>query len=159
VFGSGQKWGMTQNETLVFVYGTLRTGGVRAMRTIAPSCRIVGDAVIRGQLFDLGAFPGLLVDPNGGSVCGELFGVDDATLARLDQIEQYFPDRPEESYYVRIPVTVAFGSTVTDCETYEIRPEFFGELTPIESGDWITHFSLKTDIPEERWPDGKRIEK
>jgi gamma-glutamylcyclotransferase (GGCT)/AIG2-like uncharacterized protein YtfP len=118
----------------------------------------MGDATIHGHLFDLGAFPGLIVDPDGGTVFGELYGVDDATLARLDHIEQYFPDRPEESYYVRIPVTVHCGELVTDCETYQIQPEFFGELVPIESGDWIAHFASKADVPEERWPDGKRIE-
>ena len=156
---------MTEGESLVFVYGTLRKGGVRALPMLAPHSRDLGMAVIRGTLFDLGAFPGLVLGALGhalghdaGDVVGELYEVDGTTLARLDEIEQYFPDRPEGSYYLRLPATVTQSGETVSCWTYEIRPERFTLGPRVESGDWISYFAAKTDIPEERWPDGSTIE-
>jgi gamma-glutamylcyclotransferase (GGCT)/AIG2-like uncharacterized protein YtfP len=147
------------SEHLVFVYGTLRKGGVRAMKLVAPTSRELGEAQLRGRLFDLGAFPGLQIDPEAHVVHGELYGVDDAALERLDEIEQYFPERPEDSYYVRIPASVMNDGVRVGCWTYQFNPQFFDATVQIASGDWISYFATKTDAPEERWPDGKLIAK
>lgn len=146
-------------DHLVFVYGTLRKGGVRAMPLVVPTCRDYGTAQLNGTLYDLGAFPGLRIDPTGTTVHGELYGVDNAALQRLDAIEQYFPDRPSESYYVRLPVLVTNNGESIECWTYEFNPQYFDVAMPIESGDWISYFAAKVDVPEERWPDGQLIEK
>jgi gamma-glutamylcyclotransferase (GGCT)/AIG2-like uncharacterized protein YtfP len=146
-------------EHLVFVYGTLRKGGVRAMPLVAPTCLDYGEAQLYGRLFDLGAFPGLRIDPTGSVVHGELYGVDDATLDRLDDIEQYFPERPNESYYVRLRVEVTNNGENVGCWTYEFNPLLIDAGPQIDSGDWISYFAAKVDVPEERWPDGKFIEK
>jgi gamma-glutamylcyclotransferase (GGCT)/AIG2-like uncharacterized protein YtfP len=147
------------SEHLVFVYGTLREGGVRAMSLVAPNCTDLGRADLHGRLFDLGAFPGLQLDSSAGLVHGELYQVDDATLSVLDDIEQYFPDREAESYYVRISVTVSHNGAITPCWTYEVNPRYFDLNTEVESGDWISYFAAKVDVPEERWPDGAPIAK
>lgn len=109
---------MSEVESLVFVYGTLRKGGVRALPSSAPTSRDLGEAAIRD-----------------------------------------FPDRPEASYYLRVPVTARQATRTVACWTYEVRPECF-ELGPtVESGDWIAHFATKTHVPEERWPNGLPIQK
>jgi gamma-glutamylcyclotransferase (GGCT)/AIG2-like uncharacterized protein YtfP len=129
------------------------------MSLVAPNCRDLGPAQLNGRLFDLGAFPGLLVDPTRGPVYGELYGVDDTTLGVLDDIEQYFPGRESDSYYVRLPVSVSSGGTDVACWTYEVNPNYFDLSAEIASGDWISYFASKVDVPEERWPNGSPIAK
>ena len=70
----------------VFVYGTLRP----ALATGEPSMLIAslqqdGPATVRGQLFDLGDYPGLVDGP--GSVYGDLLLVE--TTAHLTSLDAY----------------------------------------------------------------------
>jgi len=73
--------------TLVFVYGSLKRGH-RLAGHLAGS-RFVGRArTVSGfRLFDLGWFPAMKRDDDGGQIEGELYEIDDATLARLDRVE------------------------------------------------------------------------
>ncbi len=75
-------------RVLLFVYGTLRSGGSAAGR-MRPA-RSLGAARYRGRLYDLGAYPGAVPsDDPADVVCGELFALADATslLSRLDRYE------------------------------------------------------------------------
>jgi gamma-glutamylcyclotransferase (GGCT)/AIG2-like uncharacterized protein YtfP len=68
----------------VFVYGTLRRG--QANHSWLAGAHWLGEASLRGAvLHDLGPFP--MAVPGDGLVLGELYGVDAATLARLDRLE------------------------------------------------------------------------
>ena len=148
---------------MVFVYGTLRRGGVRAISTLFPKAEDRGPAVVRGLLVDFGAYPGLELSKDLTDhrvVHGELYAGDAATLQRLDEIEVYKADQPERSYYLRVraEVTMAAGETV-EAWTYEYNPALLGSTEVVSSGDWITHLAAKSDVPPERWPDGRRIER
>ena len=68
------------NTHLVFVYGTLRRGSAQAMSIRFPGARFVADAKVSGSLFDLGAYPGLLVDDSNSLVIGEVYEVNDESL-------------------------------------------------------------------------------
>jgi gamma-glutamylcyclotransferase (GGCT)/AIG2-like uncharacterized protein YtfP len=57
----------------LFVYGTLRKGKTRL-------------DYIKGKLWDLGRFPGLVLEGN-TNVTGEIIEVDEPTLAELDLYE------------------------------------------------------------------------
>jgi len=76
---------------LLFVYGTLRSdvAGSRFALMAADATR-VGRARVRGRLFDLGHYPGLVAAPDGDAwVGGEVHRLrePEATLARLDEYE------------------------------------------------------------------------
>lgn len=73
---------------LLFVYGTLKRG--------LSACRLLDGQEFLGEartvpayrLYDLGPHPALVADAARGQVVyGELWCVDDATLARLDEYE------------------------------------------------------------------------
>jgi gamma-glutamylcyclotransferase (GGCT)/AIG2-like uncharacterized protein YtfP len=134
------------DKHLVFVYGTLRRGGVRAMPDIFPGAKFVGDAKVSGRLYDLGAYPGLLIDEAGASVVGEVYEIDDEILSKLDEIEA-------SSYYVRRRVEVSVGDDKMTCWVYEPNPELYSLRALITSGDWIEYAKTKTEWPEDVWPD------
>lgn len=96
----------------VFVYGTLLKG-LERHQTLRNS-HFLGPALLSGAcLYDLGAYPGAVL--GAGEITGELYEVSAEVLAALDVIEEYQPNAPEESLYLRqkLPVRLfANGETV-----------------------------------------------
>ena len=126
------------NKHLVFVYGTLRRGSVRAMSIRFPRSRFVADAKVSGSLYDLGAYPGLLLDDSNSLVIGEVYEVDDETLSKLDDLES-------SSHYWRKQVKISIGNQSRKCWIYAPNPEAFSRRTLIASGDWLEYAKTKTD--------------
>jgi gamma-glutamylcyclotransferase (GGCT)/AIG2-like uncharacterized protein YtfP len=76
--------------------------GLGAMEELesAGGLEFVGPALIPGELFDLGAYPGLR--KGSGRVVGELYTILEAgILIQLDEFEGVIPDRPAQSLYLR----------------------------------------------------------
>lgn len=130
------------NKHLVFVYGTLRRGGAGAMSIRFPNSKFIADAKVSASLYDLGAYPGLLLDESNSSVIGEVYEVDDEILNKLDEFEA-------SSNYLRKQVEISLGSHSRLCWTYEPNPEFYSPRTLITSGDWVEYAKTKTDWPED----------
>ena len=75
-------------KTVLFFYGTLKTGG-RANHLLA-GAECLGPAwtLPLYRLYNLGPFPRMVLDrANGMAIHGELWAVDDALLTRLDRYE------------------------------------------------------------------------
>jgi gamma-glutamylcyclotransferase (GGCT)/AIG2-like uncharacterized protein YtfP len=118
------------NKHRIFVYGTLRRGNAGSMSTRFPNAKFVGEAKVSGSLYDLGAYPGLLLGDSNSLVVGEVYEVDDEILDELDEFEG-------SSNYQRKPADVFLGSNRVTCWTYEPKPEFYSFRTIITSGDWV----------------------
>ena len=73
----------------LFVYGTLRSGAGHPMQaTLAAAGRSLGATRVRGVLYTVDWYPGLVVAPDAGWVVGELWHLDDAgVLPTLDEYE------------------------------------------------------------------------
>jgi gamma-glutamylaminecyclotransferase len=116
-------------EHLVFVYGTLRQEEVN--HDLLVRARFVAEARTEPcfDLFDLGAFPAM---STGGetAVLGEVYAVDDATLARLDRLEGH------PSFYQRTQIRLDDGQEV---QTYLMERSRMRGRAPIASGDWCAH--------------------
>lgn len=118
---------MKNPNTLVFVYGTLRRGG-------SNHCRMDGSehvthATTKGHLYQIDWYPGLVLDPDGSTVHGEVYAVPEQMLDALDEYEG-----PE---YRRIQhqVTNKAGETF-DVWIWEWNQPTDGlELVP--DGDWL----------------------
>ena len=134
------------NKHLVFVYGTLRRGSAGAMSIRFPNSQFIADARVSGKLYDLGAYPGLLLYESDSLVVGEVYEVDDEILNNLDEFEA-------SSNYLRRQVEIALGNHTEVGWTYEPNPEFYSPRTLIASGDWIEYARTKTDWPVATWPD------
>lgn len=120
------------SKHLVFVYGTLRRGGVRSMPELFPGSEFVGRASVRGQLYDFGEYPGLRLDESGAAVAGEVYEVSGEILRKLDDIEA-------PAYYSRREVEVSLGGERVECWVYEPDLSLYPSRTPITSGDWIEY--------------------
>lgn len=113
----------------VFVYGSLLSG--EPNNDLLFEASLEKEAYTKGHfsLYSLGAYP--CMTPGGDTeVYGEVYQVDDATLARLDRLEGH------PSLYQRTAVSLRNGDTV---EAYLMREEQVRGREPIASGDWRDH--------------------
>ena len=92
-FETCQRAAMTPMTHRVFVYGTLKRG-YSNHPMLATAKEFFGDVATINTyrmltiIHPSGMFPVILDDPNGKPVCGEIYHVEDETLARLDQLER-----------------------------------------------------------------------
>ncbi len=79
------------------VYGLLRAGESGfAQFGLEEAFAPLGPCTLRGQLYDLGAYPGLVEGQ--GQVIGEIFEVrDPSVMPRVDAFEDYWPEDPARS--------------------------------------------------------------
>lgn len=127
----------------IALYGTLMRGlGGRAAAGVEERLRYVGPCVIRGELYDLGAYPGLR--PGDGRVVAELHRVGSPDVfTLLDAFEGFAPGDPEGSLFVRerVPLVEPAGTSAW-LYVYNRRPD---ARCRIPTGDWRAH--------RERWGD------
>ncbi len=91
-------------NTNLFVYGTLHPD--HAPREIAATVRtfrLLGAATMRGRVCDLGSYPALTLEGD-DQVFGTLYAIadDPQILAALDAYENFRPEDPASSLFVRV---------------------------------------------------------
>jgi len=110
----------------LFAYGTLRPGLAPAeVAPVVAQLHPVAEAHLRGTLYHLGHYPGLVLTPVTGKVNGIVFELPpDAQiafklLAQLDLYEGFSPQSPADSLFLRVLhlVTLSTGELLT-CWVY-----------------------------------------
>ena len=128
------------NKHLVFVYGSLRRGSARPMSIRFPNAKFIADAKVNGSLYDLGPYPGLLLNESNSSVIGEVYEVDDEILNELDDFEA-------SSRYSRKQVEISLDNNRAMSWIYvPDNLELHSARTLIESGNWIEYAHAKTKL-------------
>jgi len=118
----------------VFVYGTLRRGGSNDITRLQPAARYLGTARVAGVLYHLGAYPGMTLG-GAGWVQGEVYAIEPALEAQLDEIEGLGADPVDE--YAKREVVVDVDGKVLPCLVYEINPRCIASAPCIAHGDWL----------------------
>ncbi len=124
----------------VFIYGTLLPGvAPRQIADAAAQLRFVGQASVRGYLYDLGRYPGAVLDGSTEHrVHGAVFTLpqDPAVLRALDAYEEFDAAAPELSQFVRVRAIakLADGAEV-DCWIYVYNRDLRAARR-IENGVW-----------------------
>ena len=128
---------MTQH---LFVYGTLspRHAPPEIAATVR-RLRPVGQASVRGRLYDLGEYPGAILSEKSRSVIrGEVFELpgDRSTLTSLDDYEGFEPNKKGSSLFLRRvwPVTMDDGKRLR-CWVYVYNGTMKG-AQPVRSGQY-----------------------
>ena len=118
----------------LFVYGLLMPGqsGYHELGLADRTQRLGPDRVC-GTLYDLGDYPGLIVE-GAGMVHGEILRSSDATLfAELDAYELYDPENLDCSDYRRVQIAT-FDRALPVWTYVYLRP--LNGCPVIETGDW-----------------------
>ncbi|MCZ0755906.1 gamma-glutamylcyclotransferase family protein [Anoxybacillus sp. J5B_2022] len=122
----------------VFVYGTLLVGEANH-HIAAPYLQHVQPGKVKGRLYDVGAYPALVLDEE-GEVVGEWLTVTEEGIRRMDVLEDY-EEGGTNNEYERV--------WIKDCEqdiegyVYIYTPEKAAHLPLIASGSWREHRRTK----------------
>lgn len=122
----------------VLVYGTLRRGG--SNHALLTSARFLSTLRTPGfVLYHLGAYPAACPAAEHQLITCELYQVDRATLAHLDQLEGY------PSFYDRrqVAVTLPEYSAPIDAWIYHMNEEQLQGQRPLSGGDWLAWLRAK----------------
>src|SRR5262245_36935824 len=122
----------------IFFYGTLLPGLepprlTETLKVLSPQ----GEARVRGRLYDLGNYPGAILD----SLCereivGHVFSLPESVIPTLDVYEDFDPDHPERSLFVRTRTSARLLSgSIVECWIYVFNGDV-GQAPRIEDGDY-----------------------
>lgn len=105
----------------LFVYGSLM-GSIQSKiaQMLHDNADFLGEAYVKGHLFDLGSYPGLVLNDDGNTVKGHIFRLYDAQsiLSYLDQYEGILPNNPDLNEYARKLIPVNFNDVKIECWAY-----------------------------------------
>jgi len=140
---------LEKKADLLFVYGTL-LAGLRNHHHLQ-NAQLLGPASVQGALFDLGDYPGLILEGHLAkpieTVCGELYKIEASNWPQLDALEAFDPQAMDRSMYLRqfVGVTWYQGSenVIVQVQTYVYNLTLEGRPR-IENGDFRRHVLNKS---------------
>jgi gamma-glutamylcyclotransferase (GGCT)/AIG2-like uncharacterized protein YtfP len=127
-------------STFLFAYGTLQAElAPREVALLVARLRRVGEGSVVGTLYDLGHYPGAVLDAaSERRIYGTVFELpEDPELWReLDAYEEYAPELPEASQFVRARTVAKMkdGDSL-ECWIYVYNRSLAGAKV-VESGVW-----------------------
>lgn len=124
----------------VFVYGTLRRGGSNHHRMAGATW--LGEAKVRGRLYAVSWYPALRLDDTAAWVQGDVFEMDDETLAALDAFEGDEYERVSVEP-VMTDARMAGDDDGTMAWMWQWRGSVDG-LLAIPTGDWLGYLQAST---------------
>lgn len=132
----------------LFVYGSLRSGfRSPAYEYISRYFDLVGEARVRGKLFDLGSYPAAVPADEDVFILGELYAIKNEqefswALGQLDDYEGVTVEAHEIQLYRRELAPIHINGTMVPAWIYWYNGETEGKPL-ISSGDVIEHLSKK----------------
>ena len=132
----------------LFVYGSLRSGfRSPAYEYISRYFVFIGDARVRGKLFDLGSYPAGIKTNDNTFIVGELYNIKSENefawaIGQLDDYEGVTVEPDEVQLYKREITEVNINNTITHAWIYWYNGDTSGKKL-IESGDMIEYMGRK----------------
>ena len=129
----------------VAVYGTLRAGGVNDIARLQPGAVCLGKTELTGMLYDLGWYPGLVLQGT-QTVLAEVYPLHAELEQAMDRIEGLWPEDMGEytKRLLTLPVAlVQGGQQMMTVLVYEALPTTVGTAPVLEVSDWLQWFESK----------------
>ena len=132
----------------LFVYGSLRSGFHSPVyEYISRFFKFIGEARVKGKLFDLGAYPAGICTDDDCFIIGELYQVKNEcefswAIGQLDDYEGVFVEADEVQLYRREITEVEMNNEVTNAWIYWYNGDITGK-TFIASGDMLEYLNSK----------------
>ena len=126
-------------KQLIFVYGTLRKDANHPAHKIYLNKAVfVGYAKVRGELFMIDYYPGLVLNQTDAWVYGEVYELGDASeWQRLDVYEACSTSCAEPHEYARRKCLVKFDDGIESYAWTYVYIQSLQHFTKIASGDFI----------------------
>jgi gamma-glutamylcyclotransferase (GGCT)/AIG2-like uncharacterized protein YtfP len=119
----------------VFVYGTLRRGGSNHFRMAGAG--FISSGTIRGRMYRIDWYPGLVLDPHGDEIQGEAYAVGPEQLEALDRFEGLSAGEIQGSEYRRVQTTVVKQDSQTLTAWVWEWLGMVDESQRLADGDWL----------------------
>ena len=132
---------MEEINSFLFVYGTLLDDSNEFAVYLKQHCNFYSKGKLSGRLYDLGEYPGAILDENTDSyIHGSIVKLIDPneTLKRLDNYEGYGDDQDQPNLFLREIALVETGNGAMNCWIYVYNFSVEG-FRPIESGDYTDY--------------------
>ncbi|MEO6612628.1 MAG: gamma-glutamylcyclotransferase family protein [Chitinophagaceae bacterium] len=132
----------------LFVYGSLRRGFRSPVyEYISRFFKFIGEASVRGKLFDMGTYPAGVPGNDSSFILGELYQAKNEhefswAIGQLDDYEGVSVEPDEVQLYRREVTEVHINGQVTHAWIYWYNGEVTGR-TPISSGDLLEYLGKK----------------
>jgi gamma-glutamylcyclotransferase (GGCT)/AIG2-like uncharacterized protein YtfP len=137
------------NETLqLFVYGSLRSGFQHAAyQYLSKYFHLIGNATVKGKLYDMGEYPVALPTEEERFIIGELYEINNANelsyaIGQLDDYEGLFPEEGQTTWYKRSTVNVYCNNQQSTAWIYWFNGSV-DNLPEIASGDVLEYVQQK----------------
>lgn len=134
----------------LFVYGSLRRGfHSPAYEYISRFFTLVGDAKVKGKLYDMGTFPAGVPTADNSFLKGELYRINNPSefswaIGQLDDYEGVTVDSDEMQLYRRELTSVHIDGSVSQAWIYWFNGNVEG-YPAIESGDLLEYLADKKE--------------
>jgi gamma-glutamylcyclotransferase (GGCT)/AIG2-like uncharacterized protein YtfP len=124
----------------LFAYGTLQPGlAPDQVADVVRDLVSVGTGSVPGTLYDLGSFPGAVLESNSSRrISGTVYRLPAGAgiLPRLDEYEEYYPESPKASQFIRRLCSVQLtDGRILECWVYEYNGHP-GKACVLESGTY-----------------------
>ena len=143
---------MKQDETFqLFVYGSLRSGfHSPAYNYVSRYFTLIGDAKVRGVLYDMGDYPVGVATTNETFIVGELYQINNEeafnfAIAQLDDYEGLNGEDNEVVLYERKIAKVFNNETRINAWTYWYKGDTANRPV-ILNGDVLLYFNKKNSL-------------
>jgi len=141
------------NDTYqLFVYGSLRSGFQHAAyQYIARYFHLIGDAKVKGKLYDMGEYPVALPTTEEKFIIGELYAITNGAefsyaIGQLDDYEGIYAEAGETALYKREQVTVFCNGQQSTAWIYWFNGSSVEGLPEIASGDVLLYLQQKNKL-------------
>lgn len=131
---------MKTNVTKLFVYGSLRSGFHNpAYDYISKYFTLIGEAKVKGKLYDMGNYPAAVQVFDDHFIVGELYDLKETqdfswAIEQLDDYEGVNPEEGEKALYKRELVNVLYKEQSVEAWIYWYAGDIEGQPI-IPSGD------------------------
>jgi len=139
---------MKQTTFKIFVYGSLRSGFQSpAYNYISKYFTLVGNAKVKGLLFDMGDYPVAISTNDEKFIVGELYDIKnqeafDFAIAQLDDYEGLNTEEGEASFYKRTEEEIYINNTTEKGWVYWFTGDIINKPI-VESGDVLAYIENK----------------
>jgi gamma-glutamylcyclotransferase (GGCT)/AIG2-like uncharacterized protein YtfP len=142
---------MKNESRQLFVYGSLRSGFQHAAyQYMAKYFQLLGQATVKGKLYDMGDYPVALPTTEEKFLQGELYILNEANdlsyvIGQLDDYEGLYAEEGETTLYKRELATVFCNSQSSTAWIYWFNGSV-NNLQEIESGDVLEFMRQKNKL-------------